>query len=183
MIEMKPSIFNPFTKIAGSKALLIGLGFIIATTIIGYYSNVHFDGALDAHSGKPSSLSIHALQHLIAWGSVVLIFSLAGLILSRSKFRFIDIAGTIALARAPMLLVALLGFAPALQNAKPGEISNSVLIITLVMIFPIIWMITLMYNAFTTSINAKGTKAIIGFIVGLILAEVLSKVLNQQLNF
>ncbi len=177
---MKLSIFKHYTHIAGAKALLIGLGFIIATTIVGYYSNVHFDGALDAHSGKPSSISIHALQHLIAWVSVVLIFSLAGFILSKSRFRFIDIAGTIALARAPMLLVALIGFAPALQNAKPGEINNSIMLVTLIMIFPIIWMITLMYNAFTTSINVKGTKAVIGFIVGLILAEVLSKVLNQQ---
>ncbi|HEY0055541.1 MAG TPA: hypothetical protein VGB63_09310 [Pedobacter sp.] len=180
---MKLSIFNPYTHIAGSKALLIGLVFVILTTVVGYYSNVHFDGALDAHSGKPSSISIHALQHSIAWGSVVLIFSLAGLILTKSRFRFIDIAGTIAMARAPMLLVALLGFAPALHHAKPGEINNSILLITFVMIFPVIWMIALMYNAFTTSINAKGAKAVIGFIVGVILAEVLSKVLNQQLNF
>jgi hypothetical protein len=179
---MKPSIFNPYTHIAGTKALLIGFGFILATIGAGYLSNTHFDGALDVHSGKPSSISIHAIQHLIAWGSVVIVFAFAGLILSKSKFRFIDIAGTIALARAPMLLAALLGFAPALQNAKPGEITTAQMFLSFIMIIPIIWMIALMYNAFTTSLNLKGTKAIIGFIGGLILAEVLSILLNQHFH-
>jgi hypothetical protein len=80
---MKPSIFNPFTHITGLKALLVGFSFIIATTVAGYYSNVHFNGALDAHKRNPSPIGIHALQHLIAWGSVVIVFSLAGLILSK----------------------------------------------------------------------------------------------------
>jgi hypothetical protein len=177
---MKLSIFNPFTKIAGSKALLIGLGFIIATIVIGYYSNMHFDGAIDAHLKNPSPILNHALQHLIAWGSVVILFFLAGLILSRSRFRFIDVAGTIALARAPMLLVAIIGFAPAFQNAIPGQITNAVLILLIIVIIPTIWMIALMYHAFIISINVKGTKATIGFIISLVLAEILSISLNQQ---
>jgi uncharacterized membrane protein len=46
----------------------------------------------------------------------------------------------------------------------------------------VIWMITLMYNAFTVSFNLKGTKAIAGFIGGLILAEIVSILLNQLLQ-
>jgi hypothetical protein len=61
-----------------------------------------------------------------------------------------------------MLLVALIGFAPALYNFKEGEINNSIIILAFIMIFPLIWMVALMYNAFTTSLNLKGTKAVAG---------------------
>lgn len=176
---MKTWLFNPFTYVAGFKALVIGFIIMAITLVTAFYSNTHFDGAIDAHIGLQATFPLFVYEQLIAWGSVVFIFFLTGLILSGTRFRFIDIAGTVALARAPMLLVAIAGFIPALHNAKPGHIDNTVIALGLVLIFPIIWFIALLYNAFTTSLNLKGTKAIVGFIVALIMAEILSLSLNH----
>jgi hypothetical protein len=179
---MKKWIFNPFTFIAGGQALLTGLLFMGATAIIAYYSNAHFNGVLDAHSGLHEHFAVYILEQLIAWVIPVLIFYLLAFLLSDSRFRFIDIAGTIALARAPMLLIAIMFFAPALQGAKPGHINNMILTLSCLMLIPVIWMIALMYNAFTVSFNIKGTKAVAGFIGGLVVSEILAVILNQLLQ-
>jgi hypothetical protein len=179
---MKKWIFNPFTYIAGWQALFIGAIIMTVTLIVAYYSGTHFNGAIDAHVGRHTSFMIYLLEQVIAWGCPVLVFYALAFLLSVSSFRFIDIAGTIALARAPMLLVAVIGFAPALQNVKPDHVDNMVLILGLLMTVPVIWMVALMYNAFAISFNLKGTKAIIGFISGLITAEVLSLILNHLLQ-
>ncbi|EOR94324.1 hypothetical protein ADIARSV_2565 [Arcticibacter svalbardensis MN12-7] len=179
---MKIGLFNPFTYIAGLKALVIGFVFMAITLVLSFYSRTHFDGAIDAHIGLQAPFSMFALEQLIAWGSVVLTFFIAGLILSKSKFRFIDIAGTVALSRAPMLLVALLGFLPIFHNIQPGHISNAVIAVGIIMLIPVIWMIALLFNGFKTSLNIKETKAIIGFIIALVLAEILSISLNHLIQ-
>ncbi len=54
---MKNSILiNPFQKIAGEKALFIGLVACLAQVLLGYFFQTHFDGILDAHYGKVESL-------------------------------------------------------------------------------------------------------------------------------
>ncbi len=47
----------------------------------------------------------------------------------------------------------------------------------IIAVLMIIWMVALMYKAYTVSCNVKGAKAIITFILSLILAEAVSKVL------
>lgn len=179
---MKTWLFNPFTYIAGSRALAIGLAIMLATLPIAFYSKTHFDGAIDAHIGAETPFLWYVIEQLLAWGSLVLAFFLAALILSKSKFRLIDIAGTVALARAPMLLVAIAGFLPGFQNAKPGQPDALLLISALVILLPAGWMIALLYNAFTTSANIKGTKAIGGFVTAIILAEILAITIHRLLQ-
>jgi hypothetical protein len=179
---MKMGLFNPFTYIAGLKALVIGFVFMTITLVLAFYSRTHFDGAIDAHIGAEAPFYLFALEQLIAWGSIVLAFLIAGLILSKSKFRFIDIAGTVAFSRAPMLLVAIIGFLPVLHTLQPGHISNAVIAVGFILLLPIIWMITLLFNGFKTSLNIKDTKAIIGFIIALVLAEILSISFNHLIQ-
>jgi hypothetical protein len=179
---MKTWIFNPFVYIAGWKSLYTGLSFMVLTLIVAFYSGTHFNGALDVHVGWHTAASVYIFEQLIAWGSTVILFFLAAVFLSRSRFRFIDIAGTIALARAPMLLAAIMGFIPVLHSTKPENVSGAVLAFAFLMLIPVIWMIALMFNAFTISSNLKGARGIIGFSIALILAEVSSLFLNQLLR-
>ena len=174
---MKKYLFNPFIYLAGGKALLIGFVAMTLTLVIASYSNTHFDGAIDAHIGLNTSFSVYVLEQFIAWGSLVLVFNVMAMILSKSNFRFIDIAGTLALSRTPMLLIALIGFVPALQNINITKPEPAMIVLSLVLLIPLIWAIALMYNAFSISVNLKGTTAIVGFVVGLLLSEILSKVL------
>jgi len=44
-------LFDPFRFIAGFKALLLGLAIILISVFVGSFSNTHFDGVLDVHTG------------------------------------------------------------------------------------------------------------------------------------
>ncbi len=177
---MKKWLFNPFVYVAGWQALGFGLLLMLLTLILSYLSQTHFDGAIDAHFGFPSKLSIYVFEQLNAWLSATIIFFAAGSILSKSKIRIIDVAGTLAFARFPMLFVALIGFVPSLHQFPSANNIAVIAITGLIVALLSIWMVTLMYFAFTISCNLKGSKAIVGFVVSVIVAEIFSKIIIHQ---
>ena len=189
---MKKLIFNPFTKIAGTKALIIGLSIIILSALLCYPTNTHFDGVLDIHFSGANNIYIHLIEGITNLISIVFIFSLTVLIIVGAKFRFIDLLGTMSLSRAPLIIIPIFSLILPLQKMNdyftytyskigtPVEIGYwdiiSFIVFSLIIIFVIIWTITLMYNAFRICMNVKGAKAVASFVTGLLLAEVLSKV-------
>lgn len=182
---MKKWLFHPFTYVAGSRALIIGWAVMILTSVICVYSNVHFDGVLDMHNGaKKFPLSMYLFEQFIDWVSLVLILFAAGRIFSQSAIRFIDIAGTLALARWPLIFPALIGFGihvPATKNMSIDELQKQftpgMIGLSLLSIVFMIWMVALLWQAFSVSLNLKGGKAAGIFIGGLILAETISKLI------
>jgi hypothetical protein len=184
-------LFNPFKFIAGYQALLIGLAAILLTSLLGSLSNTHFDGTLDVHTGLEAPLWFFLTEGLINWISMVIPLFFFGLIVSRSSFRTIDVIGTQALARWPYLVTAVAMIpeanrkvleyliAKCTQTPAASPINHTDIAIfavaMLLMILMIIWMVVLMYRAYTVSCNIRGPKAIVTFIISLIGAEVLSK--------
>ncbi|WP_143310543.1 hypothetical protein [Chitinophaga vietnamensis] len=170
---MKKWLFEPFTYVAGAKALLIGWALMLITTGIAITNHTHFDGAIDVHTNRITPLKYYFIEPPIAWGSVVLVFYLAGLFFSRSSIRWIDVAGTFAMARWPLIFVTLLYFLlPHINSLK--EIGPSYITIVLISLIFVIWMIQLMWQAFRVSCNISGANGVIIFIAGLILAEGIS---------
>ncbi len=184
-------LFNPFRFIAGYKALLLGLAFILTSSFVGYLGNTHFDGLLDVHTGGEAPLWFFFAEALINWVSLAIPLFFFGLIVSRSSFRVVDVFGTQALARWPQLITALVmlpdanrrfaayimfkfarGAPTATGNCTDMVIFAFALIVVIAMT---IWMVTLMYRGYVVSCNIKGGKAISTFIVSLVGAEVLSK--------
>lgn len=198
MKEFKKTALNPFEKIAGFKALYLGLAAIILTGITGYFANVNFDGVIDMHFlEKELSIASHIIEGFINWLSLSIVLLIAGFIFSKTKFRVIDLFGTQALARWPMLILAILAlvtphkavtqylmwkYLGTGEEVAPGtaEIILFILFI-IVSIVVIIWTIILMYRAFSISCNIKGTNGVISFIGALILAEIGSKILIDYL--
>ncbi len=183
---MKKWLFNPFIYIAGTKALIIGWAAMLGAAVIGYYSKTHFDGVLDAHSGHAAPMWFYFEDALVDWSLLVVIFYTAGSIFSRSSIRFIDVAGTFALARWVMIFVAIAGFGVympgpnqpvSMEEMMKRVMTGPVIVCGLLSLALVVWMVALMYNAFTTSCNLKGGKAVWSFIIGLIIAEVLSKLI------
>jgi len=180
--------FNPFQYIAGRDALVLGIVMIIVASIVGSYSNSHFDGILDFHTGAPASLEFFIIEGIIDWLIMGLLLLFAGLLISKSKFRVIDVIGTQALARFPSIIIALIALLPSFQETisrlavEPTNIksligNNFIVLIGLLIILVItIWMVILMYKAFSVSCNVKGGKAVTFFIVVIIIGEILSKV-------
>jgi len=166
---------NPFRYLAGGKALLIGLAVMSLTAFIATFSGTHFDGVLDAHFSERFALQIALAEVLVDWVTTVIVFFGLGRLLSSAGFRFLDIAGTLAFARLPMIFVACVGFLvrpgkPDLEALDPSYIVAGLLALPF-----LVWMVTWLYQAFVTCTNLKGGKATGGFIAALVLAELLSK--------
>jgi hypothetical protein len=168
---------NPFERVAGWPALITGLLIMSLTAVSGSIRNIYFDGVLDVHHLHDQNFPLYVvfLMQAIDLLSIFLTVWLAGAIFSESKFRVVDIAGTMALSRAPMLPVTLLGFLPIL----PRYISDmpEVIIFSLTVLVFGVWMVALMYHAFTVSLHLKGRKGTVVFIGTLFIAEVISKIL------
>jgi len=175
---MEKWLFTPFTYVAGWKALLIGLAGIATTAFIGYLLTIHFDGPLSVHIGLDIPFYIFLTESAIAWISLSCIFYVSGSLLSKSSIRFIDVAGTIALARIPVVLTAL-GLLPGIKIFNPT--SFYLMPVFFLFMLPSIWMVILYYNAFKISCNIKGFKLIAAFVAGIYLAEIISKITVVQL--
>jgi len=184
-------LFNPFRFIAGFKALLLGLAIILISALVGSFSNTHFDGVWDAHTGFQAPLWCFFAEGLINWVCMVVPLFFFGLIVSRSSFRTIDVFGTQALARWPYLITSVVMLPDANQRVgiylmskftqtapavAIGSTDVFVFVFAIILvILMLIWMVALMYRAYVVSCNIKGAGAVITFIVSLTGAEVLSK--------
>lgn len=170
------ALFNPFRYIAGAKALIFGLVFIVALALLLYSGGFIQDSYIHIGMAKASFLEVLGAQ-TIWWVVPALLLYLCGLLLSKSKIRIIDILGTTAFAQiimlimiAPMLLPAVMnnmlesvaalqsGVTPQTASLMPIIIYSIWSLICLVVFY--IWN----YNAFAVSCNVSGWKAVVAFI-------------------
>lgn len=190
-------LFKPFVFVAGAQALVGGLAIILLTGLLGWFSGAHFDGVLDVHIGQRGPLWFALSEGVIDWLCMLLVLLAGGKLISSSSFRVIDLAGTQALARWPMVLASLACLPGGV--ARFGEVllkealkprpqipflqpdAFVFIAASAVMIACTVWMVALMYQSFSICCNVRGKKAIWTFVVALLLAEVLSKVVLVQL--
>ena len=168
---MKNLLLNPFERIAGWKALAIGLCFISLTAIVGNMNDFLFY-RITYVTIRPHTLGMAFYVQVINLIIVSLVMWITGKIFSKSKIRIIDIIGTMALSRAPLLLIALVGFLPFFSHNV--SIVSQFVIFMLLCLIPMIWTVALMYRAYSVSCNLNATRGILSFIGALIIAEILS---------
>lgn len=156
-------LFNPFKYIAGVKALVIGLIFMIISGFLCYKFRIRLDGIIDMHYSYKMSFQMCLLDVFKSYLILSVIFSLFSF-LPKVKARIIDIFGTIALANYPLVLMILT--ANLVKN-------TSLLIIALVPLLFTIWRITLFFNAIKVSFGLKKSNIVAFFIVGFIIAEII----------
>jgi len=186
-------LFNPFHYLAGGPALGIGVVAIAAAGLVGAASRSHFDGVLDFHSGLAVPLWVYLVEGFVDWLASGILLLAAGKLVSRTHVRALDVFGTQALARAPMLLTAVAALLPGFQRVT-DELARAILrggalwpldvgaqdvvvfaLVLLVTLMMLVWMVALMYRAYAVSCNVTGARAVISFIVALLLAEAASK--------
>ena len=167
-------LINPFERVAGWQALFIGLTAMALTAIFGKINLITFDGVLDVKFAVVTfSLSTSFIIQSIIFLILFLIIWLAGICFSKSKPRAIDIAGTMALARIPMLLFVIVCFLPIVPDSLVDF--PRMIVFSIIGILFLIWMVALMYNAYAVSCHLKGQRAVISFIGAVIVVELISK--------
>ena len=166
-------LINPFERIAGWQALFIGIVVMALTAIIGKINGIAFDGVLYVRAGMSFDFTVSFAKQAIDFLVLFLTMWIAGVCFSKSRLRAVDVAGTMALARIPMLLFLVICFLPIVP-ASLYDISR-IIIFLLICIPFMIWMVALMYNAYSISCHLKGTRAVVSFIGALFVAEIVSR--------
>ncbi|MCH8478779.1 MAG: hypothetical protein LAT56_12675 [Wenzhouxiangella sp.] len=197
---MKTWLLKPFERIAGGPALAAGLVIMTVTALLAWRAGLHTDGVLDLHFGPSVPVWQLLLQGLINWLSLALLMLLMGRLLSRTRFRTIDLLGTQALARWPMLIGVLWLSIPgiagqierrtaSLLEAVPDDPSQVIApaeylleamwltVLSLPALAVLVWMIWLMYHGYALVTNQRGQRAVFSFIGALVAAEIISKLL------
>jgi hypothetical protein len=193
-------IFNPAMYVAGVESLITGVSIILVASWLGCLSRTHFDGVLDVHTGMDAPPWFFVAEGFLSWLSVVLTFWIVGRVVSRTSFRLVDLAGTQAVARVPMLFTAVFGLLPgygrfsqALMKTVECGVPPTVdaflsldaiwfLVVLLVMVVAACWMIALMYRSYVHVCNIRGGRAGWSFVGALVVAELLSKVVIVSLS-
>ncbi|HNW51063.1 MAG TPA: hypothetical protein PKH79_08275 [Prolixibacteraceae bacterium] len=187
---MSKYLFNPFRYIAGWESLAAGVIALLATSVIAYFSHIHFPDLISVKTNPGIPYYVLLFENTINWLVPSILLYLSALIFSQSSVRVIDIFGTQALARAPYLIAALTGISGTIDKfgkytlwktvnvgdpvvMSTGEIMLAITLL-LFMVLATIWMIALMYNAFKVSANIKGPKLIIPFIVVMVLSTAIT---------
>jgi hypothetical protein len=203
-------LFNAFQYVAGWPALTFGLVLMLAAGALASAAGGRFDGTLDFHQAPPGYAMprwAFLIDAAAAWVPLSCLLWVGGRLISKSRFRTIDVFGTQALARVPMLLTALACTPPGVRRYMQHllEVSREALaqfgqgagqaatppslvggnpldavaffVCMAVVLVALVWMVALMYRAFAVSCNVRGGRAIAVFIAALILAEAASKVI------
>lgn len=195
--EVLSLLINPFVRIAGGKALLIGIVVFVVSILLAYCGNMVFDGVVDAHFIDNVNLGRALLVPLIALVIFIVTLYLTGRLLSKSSIRFIDVAGTVTLARTPFILISLAVLIPGVydynviitQNLLAQSYSEITVMQWIVFfsflavsMIAVIWFVILAYKAFSVSCNISGAKGIMGFVAALLFSEIVAAIVIYQLS-
>lgn len=183
-------LFNPFEKYSETILLALGIVFTVLGTLLGFYFNARFDGALDMHLVINVTLQQVVLDNLInIFCLFIFLFGVANFV--NQKTRFVDILNTILISRIAIYVFVLLPKPSneVMKNIAIGNINQvndfDIFLLTTISVFAllgIVWHIILLYNGFKTASNAKKILPIILFAASILLAEVLSKFLISYFN-
>ncbi len=185
-------MFNPFVRIAGPRSLVFGLAGIAAAGLAAAGAGIRFDGLLDVHAGNEVALWMPVVEGLVNWAVFTLLLMVVALLFSKSAVRLIDVAGTQAMARMPLFLVAAICNLPLIQDAFDGMAAavisgqlaglpwGALATGILVTLAGVVWMVALMWKAFSISCNMKGGRAIALFILAVLLGEAATVYLTRQ---
>lgn len=186
-------LFNPFVRIGGWTSLAAGLAGIVAAGFVAAAAGFRFDGLLDMSPMGSVPTYLPIAEGLINWISIVAVSALiARLFGGGSNVRLLDVAGTLALARAPLVLAALICTVPWIRDSLDyGVILQSPNLISLVagMLVGVLailacfaWMIVLMWKAFSITANMKGGRGAAFYIAALAAGELISKFLVFRIS-
>ncbi len=179
-------LFNPFIRVAGGQALAVGLTVIVTSGLAAAAGGLHFDGLLDAHVGAIRlRLWVPVAEGLLNWLVITTLLGLASLLFAPPTVRLVDIAGTQALARWPLLVPALVCALPWVRRAvaaSAGDGEGTALpawgiVAACSMVIGGVWMIWLMWKAFAVVFNMRGGPAFAVFAAAVVIGEVVTKLL------
>lgn len=186
-------IFNPHTIFSKNQVIFVGLLIILISGTINSFSNTHFDGIFDIHTGKSSPFIVFILEGYINLTIITGSLFILGKLFTKQNANILNFLGHQALARWPLLIASIITLSKPYQNFISikslqklkefgifsfNSLDNTIVSLSIVIVFVItLWMIILMYKSFKQTFKVQGFKGIFLFISGSIIAEILSKII------
>jgi hypothetical protein len=188
-------LLNPFQKIAGLKALFLGIITLLLTSYFGVKAKLYFLGPFSiinesalAKQSMSHPFAFLLYQNVVCWLVLAIVLMVTAKILQKNKIRMIDFLGTVALARFPFLIltVSLLlvrVFYPEILNVDfkhglPLHPSMAQSLFGIIVTSCAIWQITVYFYAFKESSGLTDKKLWFGFFVAMGLAENMAQLLT-----
>lgn len=183
---------NPFQKIAGFKALLLGIIVLLVMSYTGALGGLYFLGPLTTIN---ASIVVKQSQHigflLLAYQNTVscliltTLFFITAKILTKKKLRIIDFLGTVTLSRFPLALFTVITSIVRMVDPTSLDIDMSkglplhtftmgLFILSVIGMVIIVWQIITYFYAMKESSGLVGKKLWLGFIVSLVTAELIA---------
>lgn len=174
---------NPFKYLPLRQAICWGIAALILTSIFFWQVGLRLTSITQLNLAGDRLWAATARQ-LIAWLLFAAILYIVGVVASKSKVRFIDVAAFNLFARIPMDLGFLMFAVPSVRSvtalASEGNI-NAVMqhidimtIVGLVSAIMSVWYFYWSYKAFAEATNVKNTKGVVLFIVSFIVCYIAS---------
>ena len=180
---MMKTIINPFGRLPMRQAMCWGIAAMILTAIFCWQIGLRAT-SLTQINYAGGSLAEATLQQVVVWLLFAVVLYLGGVIFSKSKVRFWDVAAYNLFARIPfdvMLLMfafpmvrSIVGLAMDGNVARIMEYANLLSIIGVVSLLVSVWYFYWSYKAFSESTNIRNGKGVVAFIVSYLVAYVAS---------
>lgn len=185
-------LINPFQKIAGIRALFIGITLVLLVSYVGFRANIYFVNILSydpaswfSHPKTPYTYLFLLYQNTVCVLSLSLSYLLFAKIFKQKRLRVLDFFSTVTLAQLPYLIGLILflwltTFDPAAAS-KSAQFHPNLLssLQSALNSITSVWLITVWFYALKESSGLSGNKLWISFIGSLVLAATLSTVLNM----
>lgn len=184
---------NPFQKIAGIQALLIGVAIILLTSYLGFHAQQYYvnimvtsDTNINLQPRVAYTFWLVLYQNVICCLSLSLCYLLFAKLLQRNSVRLVDFFGMVALARLPFLINAL--FILVVQHFAPDFIHAHNLLLQsswLEIVFSLqnmllgLWMLILYFNAMKEASGLTGGKLWFSVAISFIVASVMGSELTM----
>lgn len=178
---MMEKFLNPFRYLTLRKALCWGIAALILASVFYWLDGLRPTSLTQLDFGG-TRLWIATARLTAAWFIYAVLMYLMGVVVSRSKVRFSDVASFSLFARIPFYLSSLIFAIPSIKSvfalAMEGNVNalmqhmGLLSLIGVVSMVLMVWSVYWDYKAFSESTNVKNGKGVGCFIAVYILAYV-----------
>jgi hypothetical protein len=193
---IKEIVLNPFQRVAGLNALLLGGAIMIFMSVIASFAQHYYPSALSLQIFDPKEIRSEVWVRLAENIGIVLILGTLSFLISkgltRKPLRWVDFVGTIALARYPYAVLTLGLFfltyifpeIKVLASSERVNMSTGASLSIAVLAFSgFTWQILAYFYAIKESSGLIGKKLALTVVTSLILAEGMFLSLPSSLAF
>ncbi|MDR0907337.1 MAG: hypothetical protein LBM63_01810 [Rikenellaceae bacterium] len=186
---------SPFDKVAGARALAVGVGGLVVSVVVSIFSGLHAHGLLHFGSAPVDAWWVHVVEYLAIWLVPAAIIWGLGVALSRSRIRPVDVFGTVAFSLLPLVVMNLVWLFPAMQqllelSASPTDLIAelqslvfdpsflvSLTVASLITCMAIILMLVWLFRAVKVACNLGGWRLWTVYLVGVVGGDIVCRIL------